>query len=83
VVWAGEGNGHTVLERFYDELGEERLARLEAVSLDMGGAYKKATDTKAGHVRQCVDPFYGDLRVMPRSGLSGLVVGPRAVLRLA
>jgi transposase len=58
VVWAGEGKDHTVLERFYDELGQERLARLQAVSLDMGGAYKLATDTRAGRVRQCVDPFH-------------------------
>ncbi len=58
VVWAAEGKDHSVLEAFYDELGDERLARLEAVSLDMGGAYKKATDAKAGHVRQCVDPFH-------------------------
>ncbi len=58
VVWAAEGHDHTVLEAFYDELGDERLARLQAVSLDMGRAYKAATDTKAGHVRQCVDPFH-------------------------
>jgi hypothetical protein len=35
------------LVRFYDELGDERLARPEAVSLDMADAYKLATDTKA------------------------------------
>ena len=58
VVWAAEGHDHSVLERFYDELGEQRVARLQAISLDMGGAYKKATDAKAGHVRQCVDPFH-------------------------
>jgi transposase len=58
VVWAGEGKDHTVLEQFYDQLGPARLARLEAVSLDLGGAYKLATDTRAGHVRQCVDPFH-------------------------
>jgi transposase len=58
VVWAAAGHDHTVLERFYDELGEQRLARLQAISLDMGGAYKRATDTKAAHVRQCVDPFH-------------------------
>jgi transposase len=58
VVWAKEGKNHAVLESFYDELGPERLARLEAVSLDMGGAYQLATDTKASHVRQCVDPFH-------------------------
>ena len=58
VVWAGEGRDHSVLEAFYDELGEQRVARLEAISLDMGGAYKLATDTKAPHVVQCVDPFH-------------------------
>ncbi|MGH9007660.1 MAG: transposase [Acidimicrobiales bacterium] len=58
VVWAGEGKDHSVLEAFYDELGEERLGRLEVVTLDMGGAYKLATDTKASHVTQCVDPFH-------------------------
>jgi transposase len=58
VVWAGEGKDHTVLEGFYDELGPERVARLVAISLDMGGAYKLATDVKAPHVTQCVDPFH-------------------------
>jgi transposase len=58
VVWAGEGKDHTVLERFYDELGERGRARLQAVSLDMGAAYKKATDAKVPHARQCVDPFH-------------------------
>jgi len=58
VVWAAEGKDHTVFEAFYDELGEERAAKLEAVSMDMGGAYKKATDAKAAHVTQCVDPFH-------------------------
>ena len=32
--------------------------RLSAVSLDMGGAYKLATDNKAPHAVQCVDPFH-------------------------
>jgi transposase len=58
VVWAGEGRDHKTLERFYDELGEDGCAALEAVSLDMGGAYEKATNNKAGHARQCVDPFH-------------------------
>ena len=58
VVWAAEGKDHTVLEAFYDELGDERIEKLEAVSLDMGGAYKLATDNKAPHVTQCVDPFH-------------------------
>src|SRR5271166_1734077 len=58
VVWAGEGKGAATLRDFYDTLGEERCRRLEAVSLDMGAAYKTATDAKAPDVRQCVDPFH-------------------------
>jgi transposase len=58
VVWAAEGRDHKVLEAFYDELGHERTARLVAISLDMGGPYKLATDNKAPHVAQCVDPFH-------------------------
>jgi transposase len=58
VVWAKEGRDAKVLEAFYDELGPERTAELEAVSLDLGYAYKTATDNKAPHVRQCADPFH-------------------------
>lgn len=58
VVWAEEGKDHKTLERFYDQLGPERVAALEAVSLDMGSAYAKATIAKAPHARQCIDPFH-------------------------
>ena len=58
VVWAGEGRTAKVLEEFYDLVGEEGCARLEAVSLDMGLAYQAATDHKAPAARQCVDPFH-------------------------
>jgi transposase len=58
VVWAGEGRDHRSLETFYDLLGPDRCAKLEAVSLDMGNAYKAATDHRAPQARQCVDPFH-------------------------
>jgi transposase len=58
VVWAGEGKGHKTLEAFYDELGPAGCAELQAVSLDMGGPYQKATDARAPQARQCVDPFH-------------------------
>lgn len=58
VIWAGEGHDHKTLERFYDELGEHGCAQLQAVSLDMGGAYEKATNLRASQARQCVDPFH-------------------------
>jgi transposase len=58
VIWAGEGKNAATLEQFYDRLGEARCRQLQAVSLDMGAAFKKATDTKAPRARQCVDPFH-------------------------
>ena len=58
VVWAKEGKNAATLEAFYDQLGEAHCAALEAVSLDMGAAYKRATDAKAPGARQCVDPFH-------------------------
>ncbi len=74
VVWVGEGKDHGVLEAFYDELGDERLGRLECISLDMGGAYKLATDTKAPHLTQCVDPFH--LVKLANEGLPRLWLSP-------
>jgi transposase len=58
VVWAHEGKDAATLEAFYDELGEAGCAQLTAVSMDMGAAFKKATDAKAPRARQCVDPFH-------------------------
>jgi transposase len=58
VIWAKEGRDAATLEAFYDDLGERGCTTLEAVSLDMGAAYKKATDAKAPTARQCVDPFH-------------------------
>lgn len=58
VVWAAEGRDHHTLQAFYDQLGADRAAALQAVSLDMGGAYAKATRAKAPAARQCIDPFH-------------------------
>ena len=58
VVWAGEGKNAATLEGFYDQLGETGCQQLQAVSMDLGAAFKKATDTKAPQARQCVDPFH-------------------------
>lgn len=58
IIWAGEGKSSQTLAKFYDELGAERTAQLQAVSLDMGAAYAKATREAAPQARQCVDPFH-------------------------
>lgn len=58
VIWAGEGKSAATLEAFYDELGAAGCAQLQAVSMDLGAAFKKATDHRTPHARQCVDPFH-------------------------
>ena len=58
VVWAGEGRDAATLAQFYEALGPARCDKLEAVSLDMGTAYAKATRVKAPNAVQCVDPFH-------------------------
>ena len=58
VVWAQAGKSAATLMAFFDELGPERVAKLEAISLDMGIAFENATNEKAPNVRQCVDPFH-------------------------
>ena len=58
VVWAGERKGSTTLGEFYDGLRDHGCAQLEAVSMDLGAAFKRATDEHAPNARQCVDPFH-------------------------
>ncbi|HZD65730.1 MAG TPA: ISL3 family transposase [Acidimicrobiales bacterium] len=58
VIWVKEGRSAKVLEAFYDDLSEDGASGIEAVSLDMGSAYKAATDAKAPQAAQCVDPFH-------------------------
>jgi len=60
VIWTGEGKDTAALDAFFAELGPERAARLEAISLDMGKAYP-ASAAKDGHAPQaviCWDPFH-------------------------
>jgi transposase len=42
VVWAAEGKGAETLTAFFAELGPERCAAIELVSVDMAGGYGKA-----------------------------------------
>jgi transposase len=41
VVWVGEGKSGATLQRFFDQLGPDRTARLTAASMDLYGAYAK------------------------------------------
>ena len=44
VIWAGEGKSSETLAAFFDELGPERRASIELVSIDMAGAFIKAVE---------------------------------------
>lgn len=60
VVWGSPGRDSATLDKFFDELGAERSARIEAVSMDLGPAYLKSV-TAHGHAPQaivCADVFH-------------------------
>jgi transposase len=60
VVWGAEGRDAKALDGFFDELGAARSAQIEAVSMDMGPAFRKSV-TADGHAPQatiCFDPFH-------------------------
>ena len=60
VIWGAQGRDSTTLDKFFAELGEERSAQIEAVSMDLGPAFLKSV-TAPGHAPQavvCADPFH-------------------------
>jgi transposase len=60
VVWGAKGRDSATLDQFFDELGPQRSAAIEAVSLDLGPAYIKSVSAE-GHAPQaiiCADPFH-------------------------
>ena len=83
VVWTAEGKKSETLKDFYALLGDERKAQLEAVSLDLGIAYTKATTEEVPRY-----PVWAELpSSYPRKGeenrfLCAEVRGPRLPPRL-
>jgi transposase len=58
VVWAAEGKSAATLKRFFDELGPERCAQLEAVTIDLSGAYIKAVTEASPAAKLIFDRFH-------------------------
>jgi len=58
VVWGAEGRDAKTLDSFFDELGEVRSSQIEAVSMDMGPAFRKSVTTHAEQAIICFDPFH-------------------------
>ncbi len=58
VVWAKPGRSAATLRAFFDELGADRCAKLEAVTIDMSGAYKKAVTEASPQAQVIIDRFH-------------------------
>ena len=58
VVWARAGKDAATLGEFFKQLGPERCAKLEAVTLDMSKAYLKAVTEASPQAQQIIDRFH-------------------------
>jgi len=58
IVWARPGKSRAVLNSFFDELGEQGCALLEAVSCDLQGAWGEVIRSRAPNALVCADPFH-------------------------
>ena len=58
VIWVTEGKNAAALEAFYAAIGPGGAAAIEAVSMDLGNAYRVATERAAPQARTCIDPFH-------------------------
>lgn len=60
VVWGAKGRDSATLDGFFDELGTQRSAAIEAISLDLGPAFIKSVkaDGHAPNAVICADPFH-------------------------
>jgi len=63
IVWGSEGKDTAALDRFFAELGEDRAAALEAISMDMGPAFANSARTHAKQATACIDPFHAVAKV--------------------
>ena len=58
IVWARPGRSQRVVRAFFDELGPQRTALLEAVSCDLHGMWRAVIEERAPRARICADPFH-------------------------
>jgi len=58
VIWAGEGKSAHTLSTFFEELGPQRCATIELVSIDMAGGYIKAVTEALPHATIVFDRFH-------------------------
>ena len=58
VVWVSPERTKTGFEQFFDALGEQRSATLEAITLDGSSVYGPVARERAPQAQQCLDPFH-------------------------
>lgn len=58
VVWAADGRSGEVLARFFAELGPERCAAIEMVSIDMAAGYRRAVQSYLPQAEIVYDRFH-------------------------
>ena len=58
VVYVAKGKRGAALEAFFDELGEERCARVEAISMDLGTTFRDAAARRIPQATICFDPYH-------------------------
>jgi transposase len=58
MVWAHAGRDKATVERFLEELGPERCAKLELVSCDMAEWIRAPIEERCPQAVRCVDPFH-------------------------
>jgi transposase len=58
VVWAAPGKSADTLHRFFDDLGQERAAALETVSVDLSPAFTSAIKARCANATLVYDRFH-------------------------
>jgi len=58
VVWLGEGRNQALLSTFFTQLGSERCAQIEAVTMDMTGIWPAPVREYLPNAAICFDPFH-------------------------
>lgn len=58
VVWVSPGKDAATVRRFFAELGAERTAQIEMITIDMSNAFKSAVAEAAPHAQVVFDRFH-------------------------
>jgi transposase len=58
VVWSSKGKNAKTLKAFFEELGPERCAAIESVTIDMSRAYISVVKDQVPHARLVFDRFH-------------------------